>query len=128
MTETATTDQPQRSGAQDLMTVRISKWRFFYFLFGFLAWRKRTWTATESGIIARWGIISRNEKRIQWGRVTDKSITQGLLGRIFNYGNIELETAGSDNESQMTLTKVGNVERFYELVCERCDMAVGNGG
>jgi uncharacterized membrane protein YdbT with pleckstrin-like domain len=107
------------------LTVRTSKWRFLYFLFCFPAWRKRTWTATDTGIVARSGILSRNETRIPWSRITDKTIQQGIFGRIFNFGNISLETAGDHASSQMTMTKIGNAERFYEVICERTDRAAG---
>ncbi len=109
----------------ELMTVHVSRARIFYFLFGFLWWRKRTWMATETGIVAKWGVVSRNEKRIPWSRITDKAIHQGLLARIFNYGTIRLETAGSDAGSEMVLDRIGNAERFYELICHQCDAAAG---
>ena len=105
------------------MTVRVSKTIFWYWLLGYPAWRKKTWTATSSGIVAQRGIFSRNETRIPWARITDKRIHQSLLGRIFNFGRIELETAGESGN--MELTKVGNVEKFYDLICERCDRAFG---
>ncbi len=109
----------------EMMTVRVSKWSIFHVIFRYFGWRKRTWTATEAGIVARWGVISRNEKRIPWSRITDKSIHQGLFARICNYGTIRLETAGNDAGSEMTLPKIGDAERFYELICNQCDRAAG---
>jgi uncharacterized membrane protein YdbT with pleckstrin-like domain len=106
--------------ASGTMTVRVSKTKFWYWLLGYPAWKKRTWTATPTGIVARYGILSRNETRIPWQRITDKSIHQSVFGRIFNYGTIELETAG-DAGSSMVLDRVGNVESFYDVLCEHTD-------
>jgi uncharacterized membrane protein YdbT with pleckstrin-like domain len=105
------------------VTVRISKWRFLYFIFCFFGWRKRTWTASDTVIVARTGIFARNETRIPWGRVTDKSISQSLFGRMCNFGTIRLETAGDHAGSQMVMEKVANAEIFYKIVCARCEAA-----
>ena len=108
-------DEP--AGTADMVT-RTTRWHFWYWLLGYPWWKRRSWTLQDEGIVARRGVLSREEETIAWSRISNRSITQSLLGRIFNHGTIKLETAG-DSYGDMVLPQVGNVERFYEEIGRR---------
>ena len=103
--------------AKDMVT-RTTRWRFWYWLLAYPSWKRRSWALEEAGIVARRGVLSREEKTISWTRISDRSISQSLIGRILNHGTIRLETAG-DTFGDMVLPQVGNVERFYEEIGKR---------
>jgi uncharacterized membrane protein YdbT with pleckstrin-like domain len=118
-------DRPKAAAGQEL-TTRVTKWRFLYFLFAYPWWRSRSWTLNEEGVVARKGVLSREEETIGWTRISNRSISQSLLGRIFNHGTIKLETAG-DSYGDMVLPSVGGAERFYEEIGRRSHEAADRG-
>ena len=105
-------------GASEQLTTRTTRWRFWYWLLAYPWWKRRSWTLQAEGIVARRGVFSREEETIAWSRISNRSISQSLLGRMFNHGTIKLETAG-DSYGDMVLPQVGNVERFYEELGKR---------
>jgi len=51
-------------------------------------------TLTNQRVIQREGVIRRNSNVIPVDRIQDISIKQTLTGRLLNYGDIEIDTAG----------------------------------
>lgn len=46
-------------------------------------------------VIHRSGVLGKTERSIPIDRVQDVAISQGMLGRIFGYGDIRIESSGS---------------------------------
>jgi uncharacterized membrane protein YdbT with pleckstrin-like domain len=59
-------------------------------------WRCTSFTLTNNRIVSRRGILSRYTESIALDRVQDSSVRQRVLGRVFGYGDVELESAGRD--------------------------------
>jgi uncharacterized membrane protein YdbT with pleckstrin-like domain len=59
-------------------------------------WRATSYTLTTHRIISRRGVLSRYTESIALDRVQDSSVHQRLLGRLFQFGDVELESAGRD--------------------------------
>ena len=51
-------------------------------------------TLTNQRVIQREGVVRRNSNVIPVDRIQDISIKQTLTGRLLNYGDIEIDTAG----------------------------------
>lgn len=59
-------------------------------------WRKNTiYVVTTQALYAKSGVLSRDVQRIDFGKVQNISYTQGLFGKQFGYGNVDVSTAGS---------------------------------
>lgn len=61
-----------------------------------IQWRCTSYTLTSHRIISRRGVLSRYTESIALDRVQDSSVRQGLLGRMFRFGDLEIESAGRD--------------------------------
>jgi uncharacterized membrane protein YdbT with pleckstrin-like domain len=66
------------------------------FLVRWVQWRCTSFTLTNHRIISRHGVLSRYTESIALDRVQDSRVTQRLLGRMFGFGDLELESAGRD--------------------------------
>jgi membrane protein YdbS with pleckstrin-like domain len=60
-----------------------------------LEWQSGTMTITDMRVILEGGVVRRSSKVIPLDRVQDVTTTQTLLGRVMDYGNIEIDTAGA---------------------------------
>lgn len=64
-------------------------------LWVYLNWRAASLTLTDQRVILEEGVVTRTSKVIPLDRVQDVSTKQSLLGRLLNYGEIEIDTAGT---------------------------------
>ena len=81
-----------------------------------VVWRVADWyfdrfILTNKRVMVVKGIITRNVGMMPLLRVTDMKYVQSPLGRIFNYGTFELESAGQDQ----ALSKIKNLPSPNEL-------------
>jgi uncharacterized membrane protein YdbT with pleckstrin-like domain len=60
-----------------------------------LNWQAATLTVTDQRVILEEGIVVRTTKVIPLDRVQDVSTKQGLFGQFFDYGSVEIDTAGA---------------------------------
>jgi uncharacterized membrane protein YdbT with pleckstrin-like domain len=60
-----------------------------------LRWNGTSFTITDQRVILDRGVLSRTSKIIPIDRVQDVSTRQPILGRIFGYGTVEIDAAGS---------------------------------
>jgi len=63
---------------------------------------------TNKRVIARRGIISENLKSSTFKHITSLEIKQGLIGKIFNFGNIIVKTSGSGISADFAWKYVGD--------------------
>src|SRR5690348_4092158 len=60
-----------------------------------LNWQSAQLTVTDQRVILEEGVVVRTSKVIPLDRVQDVSTRQNLLGRLMNYGSVEIDTAGA---------------------------------
>lgn len=70
-----------------LLAIALVRW---------IQWRCTSYMLTTQRIISRRGVLSRYTESINLDRIQDSSVRQGLLGRMFRFGDLELESAGRD--------------------------------
>jgi uncharacterized membrane protein YdbT with pleckstrin-like domain len=58
-------------------------------------WASASFTVTDQRVVLRSGVISRATKVIALDRVQDVSTRQSILGRLLNYGTVEIDAAGA---------------------------------
>jgi len=61
------------------------------------AWRAHEYVLTDQRVILNEGIISKFSRSISIDRIQDLTTFQGLWGRTWGFGDIELESAGRDS-------------------------------
>lgn len=57
-------------------------------------WASASFTITDQRVLLLSGVISRTTKVIALDRVQDVSTRQTILGRLLNYGTVEIDAAG----------------------------------
>jgi uncharacterized membrane protein YdbT with pleckstrin-like domain len=57
--------------------------------------RSTKYVITNKRIAGRYGIISEDFKSASFQHITSVRVKQGLIGKIFKFGNIIIDTAGS---------------------------------
>ncbi len=60
-----------------------------------VSWRSIVYTLTDQRIMIQTGVFSRQDKIIPIDRVQDCTTRQSVIGRIFGYGRVEVDAAGS---------------------------------
>ena len=60
------------------------------------AWRAHEYVLTDQRVILNEGIVSKFSRSISIDRIQDLTTFQGLWGRTWGFGDIELESAGRD--------------------------------
>ena len=71
-----------------------------YLLYKIFEWKADTWVVTNCRVIDEYGFINHRAKESPLDKINNVSYDQHLLGRVFNYGNVEIQTAaeiGSTN-------------------------------
>ncbi len=94
-------------------------WLFIFFIFPafiFDAWRRSNkYYITNERIIFEHSFFSRKTNNVYYKNITDVHFTQGLFSRIFNIGNIYLNTAGSHG-TEMNIKGVENPLKIKNLI------------
>jgi uncharacterized membrane protein YdbT with pleckstrin-like domain len=80
------------------------------FVYEFLIWANREYIITNRRVIQVNGLINKNVIDSSLEKVNDVRMTQSVLGRLLNYGDVEILTA-SDLGSNL-FQRIGNPIRF----------------
>lgn len=73
---------------------------------------------TTEALYRKSGILSRNVQRVDFEKVQNTSYSQGVFGRQFGYGSVEVSTAGGAGV-EMSFQSVPDPKRVQELVSAR---------
>jgi uncharacterized membrane protein YdbT with pleckstrin-like domain len=91
----ATESNPTFTTVQVIATLAIlaslSVWAWWVWL----NWTASALTLTDQRVILEEGVLFRTTQAIPLDRVQDVSTRQGLLGRLLDYGSVEVDTAGA---------------------------------
>ena len=80
------------------------------FLYRYLDRRVNIWAVTDRRLIDEWGILTHKSKENPLDKINDIVVEQTILGRLFGYGSISVQTAAKAGE-----TIIEFVERPEEL-------------
>lgn len=69
------------------------------------------------GVVITSGWLTRRRVEVTYDKVTDVETYQGFVARIFNFGNITINTAGS-NQAPVTFAALDNPEEVKDLINE----------
>jgi membrane protein YdbS with pleckstrin-like domain len=86
--------------------------------------RYTSYVVTDTRIMQIQGVVSRRAHSIPWVRVTDLTVDQSLMGRLFGYATLHIESANEDSGLR-DLDGVSDPMRFNKVVV---DMVVAKQG
>lgn len=89
-----------RTGIQESRVIlkRVSCWLAIWWWWLFvpiLTWRSRSFEVTDKRIVIRRGVLSKKERSVRLENILDVALDRSLFARMFGYGDIYVETAGS---------------------------------
>ena len=90
---------------------------FVYLDIQYILWRSETYTITDERVLLRRGVIGKFSRSVGLARVQDVSTSQNLFGRVFDFGTVEIESAGKDGAE--VLTYVPDPQHFRNVLFER---------
>jgi uncharacterized membrane protein YdbT with pleckstrin-like domain len=64
-----------------------------YFVYKIFDRKVNIWIVTNLRVIDEYGVFSHNAKESSLDKINNVSYRQSLIGRIFNYGNVQIQTA-----------------------------------
>lgn len=70
--------------------------------YSYLAWRRLSFAITADSVLLRSGVLFRRERVARLTRIQSVEITQPILGRIFGFSALRIESAGGD-EANLSL-------------------------
>lgn len=71
--------------------------------FSWISWRYQSFAIIDSGIHKRSGVLLKNHSHMRWDRIQTVEIEQKLFGRIFGFGSVKVESAGSEPATELGL-------------------------
>src|ERR1700704_6240531 len=99
---------------------------FVYLDIQYIIWRSESYTISDQRVLLRRGVIGKFSRSIGISRVQDVTTSQGLLGRVFDYGTVESESAGKDGAE--ILAYVPDPQGFRNVLLEQLHPRVGQPG
>lgn len=70
---------------------------------------------TSNSLYRKKGVLSRRIKEIDFEKIQNTELRQGILGNIFGYGAIDISTAGS-GETELTVRNIAEPEEFVKML------------
>ena len=78
------------AGSYGLLLVLVSAG---YFIYKIIQRNNNLWIVTNLRVIDEYGVFSNNAKESPLDKINNVSYLQSFLGRIFGYGNVQIQTA-----------------------------------
>lgn len=90
---------------------------FLFILYLFFQWAGTSYFITKKHIIKRIGIINSHEEVFHFDIIRSIAVSQSFLGKLFNYGDIELKTSASGGyQAVLILASIDNPHKYETLL------------
>jgi uncharacterized membrane protein YdbT with pleckstrin-like domain len=81
----------------------------------YLQIKNTSFVVTNQGLYKKQGIMSRSVQKIGFDKVQNISFSQGIFGTQFDYGNIEISTAGGSGV-EMRFNSIDNPREVEQII------------
>lgn len=79
-----------------------------------------TYLVTTQQVYVKRGLLSRTVKNLRVEQIQNASFTESLLGRLFSYGDVHIDTAGSEGP-EVVLRNVANPDEVLGHISQRTE-------
>lgn len=76
----------------------------------------RVYTITNYRLIEKTGLFSVSETSVPWDKISNYTVTQNMLDKLFRIGSIYVEGIGGDQAVEIGIKKVSNVIKVKGLI------------
>jgi uncharacterized membrane protein YdbT with pleckstrin-like domain len=73
-----------------------------YFIFRYYSWKNDLWAVTNIRVIDESGVFTINSKESPIDKINNVAYRQTILGRLFGYGDVQIQTAAEMGETSYT--------------------------
>lgn len=87
---------------------------FLYFIFRYYSWKNDLWAVTNIRVIDESGVFTVNSKESPIDKINNVAYHQSFLGRIFQYGDVQIQTAAELGET--SYTSISHPEKLKEAL------------
>ncbi|MFA7228008.1 MAG: PH domain-containing protein [Melioribacteraceae bacterium] len=77
----------------------IPLFSFFFLVYKYYSWKFDLWVVTSHRVIDECGVLSINSKESPIDKINNVSYQQSLMGRMFGFGNVQIQTAAEMGET-----------------------------
>jgi len=109
-----------KSSSSDLVYLLVCLLAIIYYLFRYYSWKMNLWAVTNLRIIDEVGVFNISSKESPIDKINNISYQQSILGRVFGYGNVQIQTAAEMGETRYdNISKPGKLK---EAIAEAQDL------
>jgi len=88
----------------------------FFMWYFFTEWKNNIWVITNKRLIDEWGVFTKSLKETPLEKINNVSYKKDILGMVFNYGTIYVQSAAEDGATVMKM--IPNPEEFLRKISE----------
>ena len=88
------------AGAPGFVTALIAA---LYPMYEYLSWKNNLWCVTNLRVVDESGFFTRYSKESPLDKINNVEYDQSIIGRIFGYGNVDIQTAAELGETTYEL-------------------------
>jgi uncharacterized membrane protein YdbT with pleckstrin-like domain len=85
-----------------------------YLIYCFYERKFNIWVVTNMRVIDEWGVFSHNVKESPLDKINNVSHRQSIIGQIFNFGDVEIQTAAEQGAT--VLEFVSSPKKLHEAI------------
>lgn len=91
-----------------------------YFLYRYYSWKNDLWAVTNNRVIDESGVFTINSKESPIDKINNVSYRQSVIGRIFGYGDVQIQTAAEMGET--SYTNISHPKKLKEALSSAQEM------
>lgn len=109
------TDAPLKSGGI-ILFLMLHSFQFFWSLIILMKWFFQYYQINKKEIISHKGILIQKRKYYSLEKAESVSMNQGILGSIFNFGDIVVELFMSNSRYEVILRHIPSPEQYSQII------------
>jgi uncharacterized membrane protein YdbT with pleckstrin-like domain len=95
-----------------------------WLIYRILVLKTDVWIITDRRLVDEVGILSKTVKESPFEKINNATYRQSFLGRIFNFGDVEIQTASEEGASNLTFVR--EPARVCRVLMEAVDADLEN--
>lgn len=92
----------------------------FYYAYRYYSWKRDLWAVTNLRIIDEVGVFNISSKESPIDKINNISYQQSIFGRMFGYGNVQIQTAAEMGETRYD--NISKPEKLKESIATAQDI------
>ena len=94
---------PEKYGGNDTVILAIVLFLFAIIVLSIVKWKKNLYGVEDEGIYIKYGVFEIHERTLPFLQVQTADISSSLVQRLFNVCKLEIDTAGGDGKSEISI-------------------------